>query len=126
MRAWHALRGSQVATLKTKDAEQVDIDSVAVEDVDAGQDVLSDTTSVRTVHITIGAGRAGTYDQTASGAGILLRGRSAFPAVLPFALVLLTLDTSRSASLQVSGRGRSSAGDSRSNEEDLGELHVCL
>ena len=43
---------SRSDTLETKDIEQVDIDSVAVEDVDAGQDVLSSTLSVRTVDVT--------------------------------------------------------------------------
>jgi hypothetical protein len=74
----------------------------------------------------MGAGRLGTYNQTASSVGVLLRRSSAFPAVLPFALVLLTLDTSRSASLQVSGWGRSGAGDNGGNEECLRELHICF
>jgi hypothetical protein len=42
---------SRSDTLKTKDTEQVDVDSVAVEDVDAGQDVLSSTVSVRIVDV---------------------------------------------------------------------------
>lgn len=67
-----------------------------------------------------------TYDQTASGTGVFLRRSSAFPAVLPFALVLLALNASRSTSLQISGRGGSGAGDRGGNEKDLGELHVCL
>lgn len=67
-----------------------------------------------------------TYDQTASGTGVFLRRSSAFPAVLPFALVLLALNASRSTSLQISGRCGSGAGDRGGNEKDLGELHVCL
>jgi len=67
-----------------------------------------------------------TYDQTASGTGVLLRRSSAFPAVLPFALVLLALNASGSTSLQISGRSSSGAGDRGGNEEDLRELHVCL
>jgi len=72
------------------------------------------------------AGKVVTYDQTASGAGIFLRRSSAFPAVLPFALVLLALNASRSTSLQISGRGGSGAGDRSGDKKDLGELHDCL
>jgi hypothetical protein len=117
---------SRSNTLETKDAEQVDVDSIAVEDVDAGQDVLNSTALVRTINTTVRAGKLGTYDQTTSGAGVLLRRSSAFPAVLQSALVLLALNASRSTSLQISGRGGSGAGDRGGNEKDLGELHVYL
>jgi len=113
-------------TLETKDAEQVDVDSIAIEDVDAGQDVLNSTALVRTMNTTVEAGKLGTYDQTTSGAGVLLRRSSAFPAVLPFTLVLLALNASRSTSLQISGRGGSGANDRGGDEKDLGELHVYL
>ena len=95
----------QVQTLETKDAEKVDVDSIAVEDVDAGQDVLNSTALAGTLDSTVGAGRLGSYDQTASGASVLLRRSSTFPAVLPFALVFLALNASRRTSLQISGWG---------------------
>jgi len=74
----------------------------------------------------VGVGTLGTYDQTASGTGVLLRRSSAFPAILPFALVLLALNASRGTSLQLSGRGGSGTGDRGGKEKDLGELHICF
>ena len=66
-----------------------------------------------------------TYEETCSVASVLLVVGGAFPAVLPLATVVLTLDGSSSASLQLCGRSGSGAGYSGGNEEDLGELHVC-
>ena len=42
-------------TSKAKDGEQVDVDGVAIEDVDAGKDVLMITALVWTTNITVGA-----------------------------------------------------------------------
>lgn len=67
-----------------------------------------------------------TYDQTTGGAGVLLRGLGAFPAVLPLAVVVLALNASGSASLQISSGCCSGAGDGGGDEEELGELHVCF
>ena len=66
-----------------------------------------------------------TYEETGSVASVLLVVGGALPAVLPLATVVLALDGSSSASLQLCGGSSSGGGDSRGDEEDLGELHVC-
>lgn len=66
-----------------------------------------------------------TYEETCSVASVLLVVGGALPAVLPLAAVVLALDGSSSASLQLSDGSCSGAGDGGSNEEDLGELHIC-
>ena len=43
------------STSETKDAEKVDVDSVAIEDVDAGEDILIITALVWTINIALGA-----------------------------------------------------------------------
>ena len=47
--------GPDQAALETENAEKVDVDSIAIEDVDAGKDVLMITALVWTINITVGA-----------------------------------------------------------------------
>jgi len=65
-----------------------------------------------------------TYEETCSVASVLLVVGGTLPAVLPLAAVVLALNGSSSASLQLCGGSSSSGCDSRGDEEDLGELHV--
>ena len=66
-----------------------------------------------------------TYEETGGVASVLLIIGGALPAVLPLAAVVLALDGSSSASVQLCGGSCSGAGDGGGDEEDLGELHVC-
>lgn len=110
---------------ETEDGEQVDVDGVAVEDVDTGQDVLNKNTSTSALTM-IDQRRANfTYEEACSVASVLLVVGGALPAVLPLAAVVLALDGSSSTSLQLCGGSSSGGGNGGGNEEDLGELHVC-
>lgn len=112
------------STLETQNAEQVDVDSVAVEDVDTGQDVLDSPRISIGTNVVSGKMGFDTYDQTSGLAGVLLLGLSAGPAVVPFAIVLVALDAT-GLSLRWGGSS-SGAGDGGSEDEDVGELHGCL
>ena len=48
---WYASHQVLVERLETKDGEQVNVDGVAVEDVDAGEDVLSRNVSVQALMV---------------------------------------------------------------------------
>jgi hypothetical protein len=110
---------------EAKDGEQVDVDSVAIEDVDTGQDVLREKPSTL-APLTIPEGaQLVTYEETGSVASVLLVVGGTVPAVRPLAVVVLALDGLSSAGLQLCGGSSSSAGDGGGDEEDLGELHVC-
>ena len=112
------------STLETQNAEQVDVDSVAVEDVDTGQDVLNEEPSTLAL-IPLQRSLSITYKEARGVASVLLVVSGALPAVLPLATVVLALDGSSSASLQLCGGSCSGGGDGRGNHEDLGELHIC-
>ena len=110
---------------EAKDGEQADVDSVAVEDVDTSQDVLSEKPSMLALLTMRKAAQLDTYEETSSVASVLLVVGGAVPAVRPLAIVVLALDGLGSARLQLGGGSGGSAGNGGGDEEDLGELHVC-